>query len=230
MWRADVKEATVSTPGPAENSSVPQTVQQQRRSSRKRNRQEHDGDGNNNTAKPPGKRAGTPHAAPSISRSAKAGELRETPGGECNAAEEEPSVKLKSTRGGRAKGGAKAELAKASGGLDVAAASCDSEGAHMQVKAEPKTSATVPAVAEKYSTALNGAAGAAVHVDQEHDSTVVPYSAEEQWVKLNSALDVLSVAPDDEVVAEIVSLQAELLQVPSSSIPLEPNDCSHVLL
>jgi hypothetical protein len=38
-------------------------------------------------------------------------------------------------------------------------------------------------------------------------------SAEEQWATLNNALDVLAIAPDDEVVAEIISLQAELLQV-----------------
>lgn len=217
----------MGTPGPPESSAAPQTAQHQRRSSRKRNRQERDGDGNSG-AKPPGKRAGTPHGTTSVRDSAlsrhssgKAAEVREMPREATPAlAEREPSARLKAgnTQGGRAKGGAKAESAKASKGAAVPAESCDSEGALEQVKAEPKTSVAVP-VAEKESSAPNGAAaGAAAQGDQEHDSTVVACSAEEQWVTLNGALDVLAIAPDDEVVAEIISLQAELLQVVPPSV------------
>jgi hypothetical protein len=229
VWHADVKEAPSCTPGPTENGSAPETVQNQRRSSRKRSRQERDADGNN-AAKPPGKRAGTPHAAPANSRSAKAAEARETHCEEWNGPLREPPVKPKSTRGCRAKGGAKAESAKASKGVDVTAASCDSEDAQVHVKAEPNTSAAAAAAhaagGERDNFAPNGAAArAAVQGDQEHDGTTGACSAEEQWVTLNGALDVLAIAPDDEVVAEIVSLQTELLQVRSSPIPLAlPHD------
>ena len=231
-----MKDTPGSTPGPPDNSSGPKAVQQ-RRSSRKRNRQERDGEGASGAkppgkragtptgmraSTPPGKRAGTPHGTASardssVSRqdTGKATDASDVPrdGTPALAEAQEPSVSKKVTRGGRAKKGAKAEKAKVAKGAARAAASCDSEFALEQVKAEPKTSAAAP-VTEKESSAPNGAAaGEATPGDQEHDSSVLTSSAQEQWVTLNGALDVLAIAPDDEVVAEIISLQAELLQV-----------------
>ena len=192
---------------------------QQRRSSRKRNRQERDGEGAS-AAKPRGKRAGTPHGTTSVRESSvskqdtgKGTDVSDIPGEETPALVEgqETSVNKRApTKRGRSKGGAKGAKTAAK-----AAASCDSERAHVQVKAEPKTSAAAP-VTEKESSAPNGAAaaaGAAAPGDQEHDSSLLSCAAQEQWVTLNGALDVLAIAPDDEVVAEIISLQAELLQV-----------------
>lgn len=170
------------------------------------------------------KRGATPHAAireSSVSRhnSAKGVEARSTPGEDAPISAE-PTARQKSTRSARSKGDAKAD-----GKAELAGASCESGSALELVKDKAKVSAQ-PAAAEKESNAPNGAASGAPQAVQEHDSTLSTCCLEEQWANVNNGLGVLAIAPDDEVVAEIVSLQAELLQVqPNLLLRLQESAC-----